>query len=975
MKNFLISLTLLPLTLITFAQTNQTESNLLTFPSSPKILISKTPEIIDIKKIDLNKYIVINEFEAINVTSKTNISTIKIIGKIKVFHKNKKLKCNNLTIFVVNNEVKEIVGEGEIKFVDGKDLFEGEKFFYNVKTGKISLYNAKTKLDDQYYYADVMKQLSPTKFFFENVSFTKSDLIFPTYKVNAYRVWYYKGDYLISLNNSYQVGAGSFLYFPTYFELYRYTDIYTDFGLEKTIGLYIQNTFYLKDWFGKKYIPLVKIKFDHYERLGEYLGFEIPNVNIISNLSISAIIDLEYDKKYESFNNTIVNYIDQYGKNEYLEYRTFGWYYKINAKYSKSGTSINFSSEDVYDPYLPSKFSARREKLDIQKLIFPYENVFWSLPGPKQVTTRKLDLSYQYGISSLNLGIEWVYKLRSGISTTNTNSFGVVVIENKTNRYNNDYYRYELQRISGPYISYSATIGEIFSFSLEDKTTNISTNFQTSKSKSITNEREIKKVSFETDIFIITTNTITNITYPEKEKNSKTETNSIPLTNVIQTITTNLLINTNQLKKQTKEEKTLNLTTNISSIKWLRFNTTTSANISITPLSTFRIEDGTPLEDTFTHRENVTVNLNFFGLNDTISISSSLGIQNNNVWTRTENPLRKKQDDLNSIATLNLNNKLAIKTTLFDKTILKSDPQISFSHNLSYRITRPTLLTPDEDPYYQNITLHNIVTTFLLKVFDLSIISNDILKFLNFSSVTVSSSVSYNLLYLKNEIKYLNSPHYWTNKISNPISINISFGPIANYTVSYKIKLSNDNVILDPIRVSISGGITIRDIILNRVIQKLNYINTSYSISFDYVNPINNSIILNLSLGGIINEYWSFAISTSIVNTKIYKYVPEYAQRYNTPYVDPLKDIIDSINVFDINALKRTNFKNKGVSLSLQRDLYDWVASISGGIRLYKDEIRNFAFFEPFVKFEITSKKNIGINVPPIQPELYRLFE
>ncbi|MFN4245902.1 MAG: hypothetical protein ACK4F9_07160, partial [Brevinematia bacterium] len=144
---------------------------------------------------------------------------------------------------------------------------------------------------------------------------------------------------------------------------------------------------------------------------------------------------------------------------------------------------------------------------------------------------------------------------------------------------------------------------------------------------------------------------------------------------------------------------------------------------------------------------------------------------------------------------------------------------------------------------------------------------------------------------------------------------------------------------------------------------------------FDYVNPINNILNINISIGGIIDQYWSFSISTSIQNNKIYRYVPTYAQRYNVPPINIIEDIINSINIFDINALRRTNFKNRGISISLQRDLYDWIASISGGIRLYKDEIRNFAFFEPFVKFEVTSKKNIGINVPPIQPELYRLFE
>ncbi|MFN4245575.1 MAG: hypothetical protein ACK4F9_05435, partial [Brevinematia bacterium] len=798
MKNPVMLLILLILTLSAFAQTKYSTSNpsnIIMFSNSPGIIVSKTPEIINIDKVDLNKYILVSEFESINVVAKSNILTINITGKITALYQNKKLKCNNLTVFVINNEVREIVGEGNIKFADGKDLFEGEKFFYNIKTGKISLYKAKTKLDDQYYYADVMKQISPTKFFFENVSFTKSDLIFPTYKINAYRVWYYKGDYLLSINNFYQVGAGSFLYFPTYFETYRYTDIFTDFGLETTIGLYIQNTFYLRNWFGQKYIPQVKIKFDHYERLGEYIGLELPNINIISNLSINTIIDLEYDKKYETSGNTIINYIDQYGKNEYLEYRTFGWYYKINAKYTVGGTSISFSSEDLNDPFLPSKFSSRREKFDVQKFIFPYENRFWSLPSPKQVTSKKLNLSYQHGISSFNLGIDWIYQLRSGISTTNTNNFGVVIIENKTNKYNNDYYRYELQRISGPYISYSINPGNLFSFSLEGKYTNISTNFQTNIQKSITNEKELKRISFETEIFIITTNFITNISYQNTETNLTNGTNSNIITNIVESITTNLLINTNLLKPQKESQKPslITSTTNISSTKLISFNISTYGSASITPNSTFRIEDGTPLEDTFNHKENIGINANLTALDNTISISSSLGINNNVIWTRTENILRRKQDDLNSIAALNLNNSLLLKTTFLNETLLRVDPQVSISHNISYRLNRPKLLTPEEDPYFENITSHGIRSTFLIKLLDLSMLSNSVLNFLGLSSITISSGIGYNLLYLKNEVKYLNTPYYWTNKISNPISVNISLGPVLNYSISYIIKASNDN--------------------------------------------------------------------------------------------------------------------------------------------------------------------------------------
>ncbi|MEN2997440.1 MAG: hypothetical protein ABDH28_00150 [Brevinematia bacterium] len=948
--------------------------------SSKKLLYPKFSELIEASRVDLGKYILVDKFEAIEALQKTNFTVVTFKGRINAIHQDKKLRCNRLTAIIVDNEVREIVGEGNVKFVSGKDLFEGDKFFYDLRVGKVSLYNAKTKIDEQYYYADIVKQLSQDRFFFENVFFTKNDLFFPTYKINAYRVWYYKNDYLLSLNNSYFVGSGSFLYLPTYFELYRYTDILTDFGLETTLGFYIQNTFYPKNWFGEKILPRLKIKFDHYERLGEYVGFEAPNINIISNLTISAIVDFEYDKKYEVYGNYIVNFIDQYGKRDYREYRTFGWNYNLKLNYSSSGTSISFSTEDLNDPYLPTKFSFRRERFDVRRFLLPYENRFWIPPGPKQNITRNLRINYQYGISSFSLGLDWIYNLRSGYSITNTNSFDIVTIENKTNKYANDYYRYDLQRLSGPYISYSANLGKLLSFSYEEKKTNVLTNLSTTTNimKCVTNESVKSRSSFEMDLITIRTNFTTNIG-TNLMLSGEGKTNYSIVTNIVESITTNFVIDTNLISKPAKgisqKFQQPSFTTNISSIKWISFGVTPSASISIHPNSVYRIEDGTPLEDTFNHKESVGVNGQLLLFNDLFNLNSSINIQNNSVWTRTQDILRRKQDDLNSLATLNMGNSLSVSRNLFSKSVFNSDFTISSSHNLSYRLTKPKLLSPDEDPYVDNVTSHSIGASISLKLLDLSILSNVVLNFLGFSSISLSSGVSYNLLYLKNEIRYRDDKHYWTNKISNPVSLNISLGPWLNYRISYRVKVSNENTVFDPVLVSLSGGISAKDLYLGVVIQKLTYLSLSYGLLFDYVNPINNNFTLNFSAMGMIDEHWSFTITTSVVNNKLYRYVSEYAQKYNVPQVDLVRDIIDAVNIFNIDALRRTLFKNKGVTISLLRDLYDWTASLSGGIRLYKDEVRNFAFFEPFVEFKVTSKKSVGIEVPPIQPELYKLFE
>ena len=945
--------------------------------SNPPIIFAKYEDIIPLSKVDLNKYILISSFDSIEVRAYSNVYVIQLRGGT-FLHKDKRVSCNEVSIFVVDRDVKEISGAGNVVFLSGNDIYTGEKFFYDLDSGVVTFYNAKTKMDDQYYYADVMVQLGNDRYFFQNVSFTKSDILTPHYMVNAYRVWYYKNDYLLTLNNTYYVGISSFLYFPVYFQLYRYTDILSDIGVESKIGFYIQNTFYPKNWFGEKVFPRMKIKFDTYERLGEYLGLELPSINVISNLNLSGIVNLEYDKKFEEVGGRIINFIDQYGNGNYREYRTFGWHYTLNASYNVSGTSFSAYWEDLNEPFLPSKFSYRRENLDVEKLVFPYQNYFWSTPSVKQFINRNVRLNFGYGVSSFSLGVDWIYQLRSGYSTTNTNSFGVIVIETKTNKYDNSYYRYDLQRIEGPKVSYNVSIGNFISYKVEitnvyiEKGKTLAGEGKDSVVISRTNEISRKVDKFLSDLFIVSTNYITNISEVS---------NGIFETNYVSVVVTNLSIDTNLISKVTTNVVTNQKVetkdvprTNILSLS--SFSISPGASFSFTPSSTYRIEDGSPLEDSFNHNENVGISMNSSFLNNLFSLGSSVSIVNNSQWSRSSNPLKKKDDDLKTYTSMNMNSSLSFSKAFFESSFFQFSPSFGVSHSFAYRLTRPKFDNPVDDPYIDDVTVNSISLSVGLRLLKLSTLSNSILNFIGFDSINISlTGFSYNFVYLKSEYKYIDDKYYWTNKISNPVGVSVSFGPLLNYSVRYRIDISNENVVFLPASSSIGGGLSIKDIILKPFLNKLSYINLSYSFNFDYFNPINNNFTLSLSFGGMINDYWSFAIKTSIVNRKLFKYVREYAQRYNTEYVDLIRDIIDALNIFDINALRRTNFKNQGLSVSLTYDLYDWFATISGGVRLYKDEIKNFAFFEPYVMFEVKSKKNIGIEFPPIQPELYRLFE
>ncbi len=959
--------------------TNQTNSG-------PYLVYSNLSGLIELSDIDRNKYVVIDKFGDIRISVKSNIYEINFKGRVRLYHQDKTLTCNNLTVIVMSNTVKEISGSGNVLLREGNNVYLGNKFFYIVPMGKIVMYEVRTFMDDQYFFADFAMQISDGKFFFKDVYFTKSDLVFPTYKVESSYVWYYRGDYLLSLNNRYTIGTSSFLYFPTYFQLFRYTDIFTDFGIERNIGFYVQNTVFPRGGVFSSIFKNTKLKFDHYERLGEYLGFEFPSIEIISNLSVRGILNLEYDKKFESKGNTIVNYIDQYGTGDYTEYRTFGWHYLLNLSYRVSGTSVEFSTEDLNDPLLPQKFSYRRERFDTEKFLFPEQNYFWVFPGEKPFITRNIKIGFSLPPSSFSFSFDWVYQLRKGFSTTNTNTFGVVVIEDRTNKYDNSYYRYDLQKIAGPNISYSFSPGNIISYSIEVSTTNVSKIQKEEKREviniSITNEIFTKTNKDMVPIYMIFTNIITNVditTNDEGSISTNVTFQTFIVTNQMKDIQDFLLkfqstnVNTNTNVSLSLGEFTEQ--TNIVKNRLLSFAVSPSGSFSMNANSIFRIEDGQPLEDSFSHRENIGLSSSLSFFDSIISFGNSLLVNNVNIWSRSPDPYRKRSDDLNSGTSLSMQNSSQISPKFFERTLFFFQPSISVSHSLRIRLTRPPFEKPEDDPYIDNITEAAGSLNFSLRFLDLSVLSNDVLRFLEFNSVNFSTGISYNFLYLRREIQYVNDKYYWTNKISNPIGFNISFGRWLNLRFSYRITVSNENITLLPSGTSINGSVGVRDIYPYTLINKISSIDLSYSVSFDYINPINNSFSLNLSTSGQITDKLTFSASTSIINTKIFRYVREYAEKYNVTQVNLIQDIIDAISIFDINALRRTLFKNSGVSFFLSYDLYDWIASLGGGIKLQKDTVRNIAFFEPYISFEVKSKKNIGIELPPIKPELYRLFQ
>ncbi len=73
-----------------------------------------------------------------------------------------------------------------------------------------------------------------------------------------------------------------------------------------------------------------------------------------------------------------------------------------------------------------------------------------------------------------------------------------------------------------------------------------------------------------------------------------------------------------------------------------------------------------------------------------------------------------------------------------------------------------------------------------------------------------------------------------------------------------------------------------------------------------------------------IFQFLDFSFSSTIRNDLIYQYIAPLAERVGRPALDFFTDLLDSVNIFDNDSLRKGSFKLQRINLSLTHDLVDW---------------------------------------------------
>jgi hypothetical protein len=109
----------------------------------------------------------------------------------------------------------------------------------------------------------------------------------------------------------------------------------------------------------------------------------------------------------------------------------------------------------------------------------------------------------------------------------------------------------------------------------------------------------------------------------------------------------------------------------------------------------------------------------------------------------------------------------------------------------------------------------------------------------------------------------------------------------------------------------------------------------SLSLSQSLVRFTESSLGLNLNASFKVGNALSFTLSSQSLNSSAWRYYPglfvgELAGAGYTPaefQVNPLSDIWNSLSIWDGDALRKSLFKLKSLSLKAAQDLHDWTLS------------------------------------------------
>ncbi|MGL4563481.1 MAG: hypothetical protein ACRCVW_06490 [Brevinema sp.] len=973
-----------------------------------------------INTADEKTYIILDNADDITIKNFADSEIVEVVmlGNVRVRFDGNFLKSEKLIVSIKDSIIINVGAYGNIEFTFNKTKYLAESINYQPDMERGVMYQVRSVLNAQvlgatdkpwFFDAEKVTIQDADRFVLDQVVLTTSDVRFPHYQLKVSKLWYIQNKIALAMGMQYMAGQASFFWLPAYLQIEGAGGLRTSFGNERRIGYYFINNYDLKTKIGD-----FKFGFDFYERQGQYFSGNYQSVSkgILQELELQ--VDLANDQRIVRDGDFYSQWVVPSTINsEQQRISQFAWRYKINTKLGIDGIGLQLQLEDLNDPFFLSKYSYRSRfddarSIDFQSLVSPQANSWYNYQGDIQPQVDSVNQKIVFTMDNFTAEASFDY-----VRTIRENA------QNRSNQFLNNYYDYELRSVVLPSLSYNFGTLDLFQYtnSTKSKVTVIDSRGRKTEFNNLKKYEEFaSKLSNQSNMVVTK-----QVFYEDNKEVIREITNWQPIT--ITNVTTNdyewLRVKADATASvRFKAEQTFGSNTS-SATTDLEFLTNTNRVL---------------ISDLYQHNEDGSLGLTLDAFDNIFSVRNQISFGYQDQWSsfasEKTNTLRSSGMDINYTLGTTVNPNKIWRDDELMRTKVDFKSSLDYSHPL-YRLKRiEEGLSPRESSVRWDNTFNleflqwrrQTILGMTLGVqynrkmripndSEQNKINNDpndfFIRNIVFEEVETSAKASvwwFNLgTSIRMNVLQTETNRSLTKNFTNRLvggfpQLVFEFTPHSDYNyipkLTYRYNLFERSTNLaDPFTGEIRTARRDKSFNLDVVwdlrlknyhipalypfIYEISEFGLVFRYYQDFVSMRNSFLRIDFSIGVKFTKYLTFKFSSQMLNNKIYLYYPGgifNGQRFALPGEQPknfFQDLGDGLKFWDIGALRRSSFKLQSLNFELIHDLDTWDMRLIFNLGRVTDEIKQVAYWEPFVGVAFTMK---GSNAVNFFPEFNRRF-
>ncbi|MGL4394578.1 MAG: hypothetical protein ACRCS8_05075 [Brevinema sp.] len=957
-------------------------------------------------------FIILDNADDITIQNfpKSGLIEVVMLGNVRVRFDGSFLKSEKLIVTIKDSMVINVGAYGNVEFTFSRNKYLAESVNYQPDMERGVMYNVRSVLGasflgptDKPWFFEAQKVTiqSTTRFVLEDVSLTTSDVRFPHYQMKVSKLWYIQDKIALAAGMQYLAGQATFFWLPAYLQIEGAGSLRTSLGNERRIGYYFINNYKLGTKIGD-----FRFGFDFYERQGQFftMNYQAPPTGILEELEFQ--VDLANDKRIVKNGNYYSQWVLPQNQMapDYERISQFAWHYKLKTRIGTDGIGLELKLEDLNDPYFLSKYSYRTRFEDSTSVNFmnlgnPLGHSWFDYGGDIQprVDTFNQHVIFNMDRFTAEVSMDYIRTIRPG----------------QSNQFLNNYYDYELRSLTAPALSYNFGTFDLFEYTNSSKTKVTVVDSRGRKS-------EFNNLKQYED-FVASLENKSNMVITKQVVNENGKEIVRPLTNWEPITITNTKTNDYTWVRVKADAS--------ASVRFKADHTFGTNSASATSdIDQLTNTNRQLISDLYQHTEQGNIGVSVDAFDDLMKVRNSLDFSYHDQWSSfasdKTNNLRSSGMDIN----YDLGITLQPNKVWFDDEFIRMKAGYTSTFDYMYPIYRMRRLEDGLSPKETTMRWKNeFAFDFLqhrrhtllglsfgvafdqrsrvVNNYERDKINNDpndyFMNDLTYQEVDITAKAkvwwfgvgtSIRLNTLETETNRSISQDFTNRLVGGYPQLLVEFNPAEGYDyipkLAYRYNLFEESYDLaDPwtgemrkarkdqsYNLDVLWDLRLKNYhipALYPFIYELSELGFVFRYYQDFVNMRNSFLRLDFVIGLKFTKYLTFRFSSQMLNNKIYLYYPGgvfNGQRYALPSEQPknfFEDLWDGLKIWDMDALKRSSFKLQSLNFELIHDLDTWDMRLIFSLGRVTDDIKQVAYWEPFVGIAFTMKGSSAMSFFP----------